>query len=152
MTAPAKSLDCRTLDVFLGRLRGSESSEHLDTAGHAGHSPADEAQRPPASSIVQPASGHRTTSSEAGYVQRPAVQPDRGNNMDELRLLVTEVADELDRHPVGTFIVTGEQVRSYYRAFAVRDLQGALASARHRYWMQCTGLVVLPLPATEGAL
>lgn len=70
--------------------------------------------------------------------------------MTELATLVREIADELDRHPAGTFAVTGEQVRQHYRDLARRDLQGALASARHRYWQQCTGLVVLPLPSTDG--
>lgn len=81
----------------------------------------------------------------------PKAEPNT-EQVNELNLLVGEVADEIDRHPAGTFAVTGPETRNYFRAFAARDLQAALASARHRYWTQCTGLVVLPLPATEGAL
>jgi len=72
--------------------------------------------------------------------------------MDELNLLVGEVADEIDRHPVGTFAVTGPEVRAHYRnLLRTAGLDVALVDARERYRVQCLECRVLPLPADGGA-
>lgn len=153
MTTDANPLDRRTLDVFLGRLTGSESTARLDAAGRTGRTLATATHRPASSTIVQPAPGLRSDRDAVGCVQSPAVHPDHGESLlRDLTVLVVEMADELDRFPPGTFATTGPALRAHYRELARRDAAGALADARSRYEAQCVRCEVPPLPLPEVTL
>lgn len=152
MTTSSRELREReSIAAFLCQLTGSGSHapvrerERVRTSTPAGSQPIADSHEPVriTSDVIQTGK----VSSEPSFSRSHGI-----GGMDELKLLVTECADELDRLPVGTFPVSGEQVRAHYRTLLrTAGLDVALVDARERYRVQCLECRVLPLPAAGGA-
>lgn len=146
--SPASPSDYRTVNAFLARAMGSESGGPLHSAGLR-RTVDPESSRVRRIPVTAPDSEPKPPQQvSAKDHDIPTVQ--RGGRMAELRMLVVEMADELDRFTLGTFAVTGGQLREHYRDLVrTVGLDAALVDARERYRVQCLECRVLPLPA-EG--